>query len=72
MEVEVSNDGAPLDPDFEKRRERSLGLQIVEALAREDLGGKFEMTSQGMTRARIVFPRESEASACHDLEAIAS
>jgi two-component sensor histidine kinase len=72
VEVEVTNDGSPLDPDFEKRREGSLGLQIVEALAREDLGGRFEMTSHGMTRARIVFPRENEPGALRDLEAIAS
>jgi two-component sensor histidine kinase len=57
LRVEVVNDGAPLPPDFDPKTSPSLGLQIVDSLAREDLGGRFSITSDGMTRATVVFPR---------------
>jgi two-component system, sensor histidine kinase PdtaS len=55
--MEVENDGAPLPPGFDPKQSPSLGLQIVESLAREDLGGRFALTSGAHTRATITFPR---------------
>jgi two-component sensor histidine kinase len=62
VRVEVVNDGAELASDFEERKARSLGLQIVESLAREDLGGRFRMSGNGVTRASVVFRREPGAT----------
>ena len=55
--LEVVNDGAPLPQGFDPKQSNSLGLQIVEALAREDLGGRFTLTSGERTRATVAFPR---------------
>ncbi len=53
----VENDGAPLPAGFDPKQTNSLGLQIVESLAREDLGGRFSLASGDRTRATVVFPR---------------
>ena len=56
--VDVVNDGEPLSDDFDIRRNRQLGLRIVESLVRDNLMGVFEIgTDEGLTRARVVFPR---------------
>lgn len=56
--VDVINDGEPLPEDFDIRRNRQLGLRIVESLVRDNLMGVFEISSQGgSTRARVTFPR---------------
>lgn len=56
--LEVTNDGAPLPAGFDPRQSKSLGLQIVQSLAREELGGRFTLESDdGLTRATVVFPR---------------
>jgi two-component system, sensor histidine kinase PdtaS len=55
--MEVVNDGAPLPPGFDPKQSSSLGLQIVESLAREDLGGRFTLESGERTLATIAFPR---------------
>jgi signal transduction protein with GAF and PtsI domain len=57
VRLEVVNDGTPLPRDFDPKHSPSLGLQIVDALAREDLGGRFTLASDGRTRATVVFPR---------------
>jgi two-component sensor histidine kinase len=57
VRVEVANDGAPLPEGFDPRANPSLGLQIVDSLAREDLGGRFTLVSDGITRATVIFPR---------------
>ena len=57
VRLEVINDGTPLPRDFDPKHSPSLGLQIVDALAREDLGGRFTLASDGRTRATVVFPR---------------
>jgi len=57
VRVEVVNDGTPLPAGFDPRANPSLGLQIVDSLARDDLGGRFTLTSDGCTFAAIVFPR---------------
>lgn len=56
--LEVCNDGAPLPEQFDPRQSGSLGLQIVDSLAREDLGGRFTLeTRDSLTRATVQFPR---------------
>jgi two-component sensor histidine kinase/putative methionine-R-sulfoxide reductase with GAF domain len=55
--LEVVNDGAPLPRGFDPKQSRSLGLQIVDSLAREDLGGRFTLASGDRTRATVSFPR---------------
>jgi two-component sensor histidine kinase len=58
IELEVCNDGAILSEDFDLSKTDSLGLKIVESLARGDLNGVFTLASQGgMTRAHVVFPK---------------
>ena len=58
VRLEVTNDGQPLPPDFDVRRDRNLGLQIVESLVRDNLLGDFDISSaSGLTRAVVRFPR---------------
>lgn len=56
--LEVVNDGEPLPDDFDVRRDRNLGLRIVESLVRDNLMGEFDIRSdQGHTRAVVTFPK---------------
>ena len=55
--LEVVNDGAPLPRGFDPKQSTSLGLQIVESLAREDRGGRFTLVSGDRTRATLTLPR---------------
>ena len=56
--VEVLNDGEPLPADFDIRRDRGLGLRIVESLVRDNLLGEFEIACEsGKTRSTVRFPR---------------
>jgi two-component sensor histidine kinase len=58
VRFDVCNDGAPLPAGFDPRKTDSLGLQIVDSLAREDLGGRFTLeTRDGLTCATVQFPR---------------
>lgn len=53
--VEVENSGNTLPPDFDMHRHRNLGLQIVENLVRDELGGTFELSGGETTVARFSF-----------------
>jgi two-component sensor histidine kinase len=53
LTLEVIDDGRGLPKDFRC----GLGLSIVKGLA-EELGGRFEISSNGGTRAKVVFPKE--------------
>jgi two-component sensor histidine kinase len=56
----VSNDGAPLPPDFDPSKSNTLGLKIIDNLTRGTLRGKFTMVSyDGQTTATLTFPRPS-------------
>jgi two-component sensor histidine kinase/putative methionine-R-sulfoxide reductase with GAF domain len=56
----VSNDGAPLPPDFDPSKSNTLGLKIIDNLTRGTLRGKFTMVSHdGQTTATLSFPRPS-------------
>ncbi len=60
----VSDTGVGLSPDFETRRTKSLGLQLVSDLARQ-LGGKLEIERIPEARFTVTFPltRESRSAA---------
>jgi two-component sensor histidine kinase len=62
--VEVVDDGEGLPPDFSLGRGRSLGLQIVQTLVREDLKGTFQLANaeQRGARAIVTFPLLSAPS----------
>lgn len=53
--VEVENSGNTLPPDFDMHKQRNLGLQIVENLVRDELGGVFELRGGETTIARFSF-----------------
>ncbi len=53
--LDVHDDGVGL-AEQRAAGEETLGLQIVRALATQDLGGRFGMTSDGGTRVTITFP----------------
>ncbi|MCE5198857.1 MAG: GAF domain-containing protein [Armatimonadota bacterium] len=56
--MDVFNDGVPLSDDFDIKRDRSLGLRIVESLVRDNLLGEFNIVNEdGKTRASVTFPR---------------
>lgn len=55
VSVEVVNDGAPVPPGFDPKQSDSLGLQIVESLAQNDLGGRFTLSTDELTRATVLF-----------------
>ncbi|MBX5490730.1 MAG: sensor histidine kinase, partial [Chloroflexi bacterium] len=46
-----------LPPNFDLRHSSSLGLQIVQALVRDDLKGEFELLNGHGVTAVISFPR---------------
>ncbi|MCS7066698.1 MAG: hypothetical protein NZL85_10575, partial [Fimbriimonadales bacterium] len=56
--LEVSNDGEPLPPDFDAAHSNTLGVRIIDNLARGTLRGRFTLTCQdGRTVATVLFPR---------------
>ena len=57
----VSDTGVGLSPDFETRRTKSLGLQLVSDLSRQ-LGGAFEIVRTPETRFTVTFPLTRESS----------
>jgi len=58
VRLTVANDGDPLPAEFDLRHHRSLGLQIVENLVRDDLAGSFTLTNdRGMIKALVTFPK---------------
>jgi PAS domain S-box-containing protein len=54
--ITVEDDGPGLAPDFESRRQRSLGLQMVADLTRQ-LDGKLEIDAPSGARFRVRFQR---------------
>lgn len=51
----VSDTGVGLSPDFETRRTKSLGLQLVSDLARQ-LGGALEIERTPEVKFTVTFP----------------
>ncbi len=56
-QVEIFDNGIGLPPGFDAHLLKSLGIQIVTTLIESDLSGKFELISDGGTRAIITIPR---------------
>jgi two-component sensor histidine kinase len=58
MRLTVSNDGKVLEGSFDIKTSNSLGLQIVDSLARGDLQGVFTLSGRdGRTQAELVFKK---------------
>lgn len=57
VRILVENTGKLLPEGFDYRRNRNLGLQIVDNLVRDDLRGTFELKSGQTTRAEVHFHR---------------
>lgn len=57
--LDVINDGDPLPADFDIKRDRNLGLRIVESLVRDNLMGDFTIATDNdrRTRSSVIFPR---------------
>ena len=53
----VADDGAGLPKDFEVRKQKSLGLTIVNLLV-EQMSGSLEISSKTGTKFKVSFPRE--------------
>ena len=58
--LELYDNGCGLPPDFDLEKTRSLGLQIIRTLVRDDMGGEIELYNQQGTRARISIPKNPE------------
>lgn len=57
LTIDITDDGIGIPLDLSSRSSGRLGLTIVRTLVEEDLRGKFELTSNGGTTARVSFPR---------------
>jgi two-component sensor histidine kinase len=57
LSIEVTDDGVGFPADFDAAPARSLGLQIVETLVKEDLKGEFMLSNGRGTRALIRIPK---------------
>lgn len=61
--LDLFDDGEGLPENFDARRSRSLGLQIVRTLIEDDMGGTFVLYNDEGTHARITIPRSIEREA---------
>jgi two-component sensor histidine kinase len=64
IRLAVSDHGKGLPPDFDWKNSKSLGLRIVDVLAKQ-LGGTFTVQSGERTMFVLDFPREDGQSAKH-------
>ncbi len=55
--IELYDDGAGLPDDFNIDQPKSLGLQIITTLVREDIGGTFEMKNDHGTHCVLRIPK---------------
>lgn len=55
--IEVENDGEPLPEGFDLKKDRNLGLRIVDSLVRDNLMGEFDIATgkDGKTRSWVKF-----------------
>lgn len=58
LELKVSDDGIGTPPDFDFRKQNSLGFQIVISLAEHQLNGKISYSGKNGVRWRFLFPEE--------------
>ncbi len=58
IELIITNDGKVLTSEYDIKKSTSLGLQIVDSLARGDLNAVFTLGPEnGRTTAKLVFPK---------------
>lgn len=55
--IEIRDNGVGLCPEFDLDSSSKLGLSIVEALVTKDLGGVFQLKTDGGTVASIIIPK---------------
>jgi two-component sensor histidine kinase len=55
--ITITDDGEGLPPDFDLAQMSSLGLQIVQTLVQEDLGGSFEIRSEDGVQVAVRFSK---------------
>ena len=58
--LDLFDDGIGLPADFDIKKTKSLGLQIVRTLVEDDMGGTFCMQNAGGTHAVIKLPFQEE------------
>jgi two-component sensor histidine kinase len=58
MVIEIDDDGIGLPAEFDLTSTKSLGLQIVQTLVRDDLRGQLQLIHDEGVTARISFPIE--------------
>lgn len=63
LSVQVEDNGKGLPPGFSLEWDASLGLRIVESIAKRDLNGTFAITSERGTTATVMFPWSEEVRA---------
>jgi PAS domain S-box-containing protein len=56
VDLEVEDDGPGLPPGFEPSRHASVGLQVVTALVKNDLGGELTFENDDGLRVAVRFP----------------
>jgi len=56
VRLEVVNDGEPLPADFDLKTHRGMGLQIVENLIHDNMGGSFSVVNDQGVKATVEFP----------------
>ena len=54
--IELYDDGVGLPDDFDISKSKSLGLQIINTLVQDDIGGSFEMKNDQGTRCILRIP----------------
>lgn len=60
IQLTLSDNGPEPEVPFDKVKQRRLGLQIVDSLVGDQLGGEFKMERiQGMTVVTVSFPKDS-------------
>ncbi|MEA3346046.1 MAG: histidine kinase N-terminal domain-containing protein [Chloroflexota bacterium] len=57
VRIRISDDGRGLPEDFSPQSGESLGLEIVQRLVEDDLGGTFELRDEDGVSATILFPK---------------
>jgi len=61
--IDVIDTGQGLPQGFDIERDGSLGLQIIQTLVREDLKGRFDLSSVEGVHAQVAFPRQQVVEA---------
>jgi two-component sensor histidine kinase len=58
--LDLYDNGAGVPENFDQKKSKSLGLQIVRTLIEDDMGGTFKLINKNGTHAKIRIPRTTE------------